>query len=203
MADQRRTQSERRAATTARLIEGAIGAVVDLGYARTTAKEICARAGVSQGALFGRFATLVDLVLAAAREVARRQIENFARRFARLSDTDDVPTVLSLVREGARDPINAVWIELLVAARTDADLRARFEPIVSEYVAAMFVNAERVPAVRRLPQEARAAALMTTLHFFDGEALGAALYPDPELDAQRLAVIGVMTESYLKEQGAR
>ncbi|MFE0022972.1 TetR/AcrR family transcriptional regulator [Amycolatopsis sp. NPDC059021] len=200
MADeQRRTQSERRAATTARLVEGAIGALVDLGYARTTAKEICARAEVSQGALFGRFRTLVDLMLAAAQEVARRQIENFTRRFARLSDTDELPMVLALVREGARDPVNAVWIELLVAARTDARLRERLEPIVGEYVAALFVVAERVPAVHRLPRELRAPALLTTFHFFDGEALTAVLYPAPELDVQRMAAISVMAERYLAD----
>ena len=48
---ERRSQNERTAATIARLLEATMTAIVELGYSRATVREICARAGVSQGGL--------------------------------------------------------------------------------------------------------------------------------------------------------
>ena len=45
-----RTQAERRHATQAKVLEAAIDALLDVGYARFTATDVAARAGVSRGA---------------------------------------------------------------------------------------------------------------------------------------------------------
>lgn len=201
-AKQRRTQEERRAETTASLVEGAIAALSERGYARTTVREICARAGVSPGALFGRFDSLTDLVLAAAREVARRQIDAFTSHVAELPDGGSPSAVLTLLRASARNPINAVWIELQVAARTDPDLRERLRPVVGDYAAAMLAAGTRLPLLRRLPDRIRPVAVAHVVHYFDGEALSGVLYPHAEFDNQRLAMLTGILELYLDTHAA-
>src|SRR5262245_39193440 len=79
----RRTQRERREATIAALVDATIESLLDVGYAGTTVKEICTRAGLSHGALFRFFPSVLELVLAAGREVGRRQISSFEKSFAR------------------------------------------------------------------------------------------------------------------------
>ncbi|WP_405485927.1 TetR/AcrR family transcriptional regulator [Nocardia sp. NBC_00511] len=195
-AGMRRTQAERRAETSAKLVDATIASIVEKGYARTSTKEICARAGVSHGALFGRFATLLDLVLAAAEEVANRQIEQFTTDFANLPDQSDIGAILALIRSGARTPINSVWIELLVAARTDPDLRERLNMVMSQYITAMAAASSAVPAFQDFAPENRYILLMMVMHFFDGEALTAVPYPWPELDAERMSLIVDMLRPY-------
>lgn len=197
---QRRTQAERRAATNASLLDGTISALSELGYARTTVKEICARAGVSAGALFGHYPTLTDLVLAAAEEVARRQIERFTQYVAELPNADDPLAVLPRVRAGARDPINAVWIELLVAARTDAALRERLKPVGGAYAAAMLEASKQVPMLRELRDDILQVVVSHVVHYFDGEALSAVLYSDAALDERRLAMLAGAVQVYVRAE---
>ena len=71
---QRRSQVERTAATIARLLEATIAAIVELGYSRATVREICDRAGVSQGGLFRHFPTRKDLLVATLAELHDRQL---------------------------------------------------------------------------------------------------------------------------------
>ncbi|HEX4222790.1 MAG TPA: TetR/AcrR family transcriptional regulator, partial [Pseudonocardiaceae bacterium] len=169
----------------------------------TSVKEICARAGVSHGALFGRFPTLLDLVLAAAEEVARRQLANFTQGIAGLSDTDDVAAILALLRSSSRRPINAVWIELLVAARTDTELRDRLRPVANAYGAKIAAASRQVRALDRLPEPTRIAAVAHVIHYFDGEALSGVLYPDPEFDRLRMTLLtDLATGSVLRGQRA-
>jgi AcrR family transcriptional regulator len=193
----RRTQAERRAATNASLLDGTIAALSELGYARTTVKEICARAGVSAGALFGHYPTLIDLIMAAAEEVGRRQIAAFNAHVAALPDANPI-AVLPRVRAGARDPINAVWIELLVAARTDAALRERFKPVGDAYAAAMLEASKQVPVLRALPDDKRLAVVAHVIHYFDGEALSAVLYPDPDFDDRRMEMLATVLQAYVR-----
>lgn len=197
---QRRTQAERRAATRASLLDGTIATLSELGYARTTVKEICARAGVSAGALFGHYPTLTDLILAAAAEVSRRQVESFESYVAELPDAGDTRAVLARVRTGARDPINSAWIELLIAARTDATLRERIRPVGEAYAHAIMKASLRVPMLAALPHEIRRMVVTHVVHYFDGEALSAVLYPDAELDDRRLDMLTTLIESYVERK---
>ncbi|PPK68913.1 helix-turn-helix domain-containing protein [Actinokineospora auranticolor] len=185
----RRTQRERREATVAKLVDATIAAISEVGYARASVQEICRRAGVSHGGLFRHFDTRLDLVVTVAEEVGRRQSADFLARVGPYLGPEADPDprgALRAVREAARAPLNIVWFELLLAARTDADLRARLQPTITGRAGEIDRIGLRVPAIAAQPEQARLAALSTGLRAFDGEALLDAVHPRPDLDEQRV-----------------
>lgn len=122
----RRTQSERRTETVELLLDATIATIAELGYHRATTAEICARASVTQGALFHHFKSRVDLVLAALQQMTERRIVRYVE-FAEgiRSGVGDPLDLLRMVGLLARDEVAAVWAEITVAARTDPELRER------------------------------------------------------------------------------
>src|SRR5215813_6778413 len=76
----RRTQRQRREATIAKLLDATIDALIDVGYTRASIREICLRAGVSDGGLFRHFQSRLDLIVAAADHIAERELENIRRQ---------------------------------------------------------------------------------------------------------------------------
>jgi AcrR family transcriptional regulator len=130
----RRTQSERRAGTRLRLLEAAIECLVALGYARTTTTEVCARAGVSQGALFKHFATKAELVSAAAEHLFASLVAEYRAAFAaRAGDPDRAAAAIDLLWSIFHQPRLAAAFELYLAARTDPELAARLSPVSARH----------------------------------------------------------------------
>ena len=123
---QRRSQDERTAATIARLLDATITAIVEIGYSRATVREICARAGVSQGGLFRHFPTRKDLFVATLAELHDRQIAAMSEVAAEA----DPHAAIARMRDVINAPDTTVWLELCVAARTDPEL-ARRPPTVA------------------------------------------------------------------------
>ncbi|MFF2554981.1 TetR/AcrR family transcriptional regulator [Nocardia sp. NPDC058058] len=177
----RRTQAERTASTKAALVEATIETITEIGYYRASLGEICTRAGVSKGGLFRHFDSRLALVVEVAEEVGRRHLAGFRA----LGDAP-VGEMLVLTRNQSRAQINAVWFELLIAARTDAELREQLTPVAARLYAAVdelavvpSVGAGVDPAVLRL--------MGTSLvHMFDGEAVLREVLPRPELEDARL-----------------
>lgn len=178
----RRTQAERSAATVAALVDATIETIADLGYHRASLGEICTRAGVSKGGLFRHFDSRLDLVVAAASEVGRRHLDGFRS----LGDAS-IEDQLVFARSRSRARINAVWFELLIAARTDTALREHLTPVAIwlydniEALALASTSADEVD-----PELVRLAAT-AVVHMFDGEAIIRAVLPRPELEDARLA----------------
>ncbi|MEU0543545.1 TetR/AcrR family transcriptional regulator [Nocardia sp. NPDC005978] len=197
----RRTQAERRAETSGLLIDATILTILEAGYVGVTVKEVCRRAGVSHGGLFGRFDTLADLVAATAAEVGRRLMEEFIAKMAQLSERGDVHTVLALWRSAARDPLNTVWLELTVAARTDPALRERLSTARADYAAALLASGSKMSALRGLSSDQVFVLGSMVGTFFDGDAVHHGPFPLPELDEPRLEILGAMLGQYL--DGAR
>jgi AcrR family transcriptional regulator len=172
------------------LIEATIASLLSAGYAKTTVKEICRRAGVSHGALFRFFPTVVDLILAAGEEVARRQIAEFEARFTRMeAPVDPLATALELLRDTCRSKTNKVFYELLVAARTDGELRRALKAPMTRYYQAIRDAARRVPGTEVFPPEMLEAMLFTAIHTFDGESLARVVVRQPEMEDQRMLLL--------------
>src|ERR1700758_4285471 len=114
-----RTQQQRREETVGRLLDACIDTIIEVGYAKASAAVITKRAGVSVGALFRHFETMGDFMAATASEVLRRQLE----------------AVLAILRDITSGPTNAVFYELVIAARTDEKLRDAMQCELAQYAA--------------------------------------------------------------------
>jgi AcrR family transcriptional regulator len=71
MNQPRRTQRERRAETSARLVEATIECLLEQGYAGAGVKEICSRAGVTTGAIQHNFGSKQGLMIAVVKKMFR------------------------------------------------------------------------------------------------------------------------------------
>lgn len=191
---ERRSQAERRTETIARLVEATIESILEVGYHRTSLGEVCARSGVSKGGLFRHFDSRLDLVVAAARTVADRHLAAFdAVRAA--GGVQGIEEMLLFTRTRARDQSNAVWFELLVAARTDADLRELLAPVADSLYAAIESRALESSFGSGQPEELVRLVTTSVLHLFDGEAIIRHTYPRPDLEEARLDALGQLVNA--------
>jgi AcrR family transcriptional regulator len=130
----RRTQEERSAATQARLLDAAVACLVELGYGATTTTVVAERAGVSRGAQLHHFATRAELVGAAVQHVCAGLTEDYRDGFARVAASRDrVRGAIELLWSIYLQPRHLAALDLYLAARTDAELRAVLTPISTRH----------------------------------------------------------------------
>ena len=96
-----RTQQQRREEMIARLLDASIATIIEVGYARASAKVIAQRAQVSDGALFRYFPTMGDLMAATAQEAGRRPTRGGYEADRRASPRTDRRSrgVLAIIRD--------------------------------------------------------------------------------------------------------
>ncbi|WP_295684567.1 TetR/AcrR family transcriptional regulator [uncultured Nevskia sp.] len=184
----RRSQAERRAGTTRRLLDAATAALIEVGYYRTTVQDICSRAGLSQGALFRHYATRLQLLIAVAEDIERGLRELYRSDFLRLktSREDELRLALDVLRANVRSPLHQAWFELLIAARTDAALHEALLPLWRRRAAEDQALATLLlpEAARALPDFAVIVDTMVTL--FHGEGVDRFLRHDAAAEDRRL-----------------
>ncbi|WP_051713424.1 TetR/AcrR family transcriptional regulator [Spirillospora albida] len=191
----RRTQRERKRATVSRLMDATISAIAEVGYAGTSIGEVCRRSGVSRGGLFRHFDSRLDLVIAAAEEVAARHLAT-ARAWLG-GHGGGLREALPMMRERHRDEINIVWFELAVAARSDAGLRDRLAPVADRFYRAISDLGRHVPELAALSDRDRHLLISTVRDLFDGETISRALVPEPGVEADRLTLIAEFAEFFI------
>lgn len=131
----RRTQAERSASTRAKLLDATIECLVDLGYGRTTTTEIAERAGLSRGAQLHHFPTRAELVITAVEHLFERRHREFLETFARRpAGADPAAAAIDILWSMVSGPTFHAWLELAVAARTDAQLRARLASVGQRFM---------------------------------------------------------------------
>jgi AcrR family transcriptional regulator len=156
VANTRRTQAERTAETTAKVLDAAASSLVELGYTGTTTTEVCRRAGVSRGALLHHFPTKDELVAGAVEYVVDLRVEEFRVTLSALpADTgvvERLETAIDVLWGIFRGPTVTAWIELAVASRTDPALgehlhrvQARLDEAVSETWSELFPPDDALP----------------------------------------------------------
>jgi AcrR family transcriptional regulator len=185
------TQAERTAVTTDKLLGATVASLIERGYRGTSTPEVCRRAGVSRGAQLHHYPNKEALVAAAIEHLLSQRINELQARLASaptgsVLDLEDAASFLWKVYTG--DTFYA-WLELVVAARTDGDLREivrqlderlveKAERLVSRFLLPFVDDARQVKATTRL-----------ILAIFDGLATHRILSHDDALakDALRIA----------------
>jgi len=125
-----RQEQERSRITRQRLMEAALSALSELGWAGATMTVIAERAGVSRGACQHHFPTRADLVAAAVEYVGSQQVEEVLRRSARLpTDERRTEAILHMLAGVYLSPLFTAAVQLWVAAVADPELRAQLTPL--------------------------------------------------------------------------
>lgn len=124
MASSRRTQGERTAHTRAALIEAAVDALVEKGWAATTAVEVCRRTGLTRGALVHHFPSLSGLLAAALESVCDDLLAGAATEPRTLVEAVDLTWACFSDRR-----FKAV-IEAWLAAANEPDLQREIGPVI-------------------------------------------------------------------------
>jgi AcrR family transcriptional regulator len=185
-----RTQQQRREETVARLLDASIDTIIDVGYARASAAVIAKRAQVSDGALFRHFPTMGDFMAATAREVMRRQLDAFTKQVAEIpADKPALEAALTIMRDLTGNATNTVMYELMVAARTDEKLRATLQEVLTEYAANIYDVAKALPGADQFSDDTFIALVAIITNTFDGAAIVRAVLPQPEIEANRIALL--------------
>lgn len=118
------TQPERVEAMRGRLLDATVMCLAECGYGGFSTNDVVRRAGVSRGALAHHFRTKADLVAAAANRLIDRRAADFRERFAAIPPARRTTAkALDVLWDFFDDPSFAALLELMVAARTDAELR--------------------------------------------------------------------------------
>lgn len=180
----RRTQAERRAATQGRLEEAAIASMVARGAARASTSDICARAGVSSGALFQHYATKEDLLVAAVTRLYARLREEFRAELAAADAPDRVRAALDLMWRSFYRPEVVATLELWGLSRTDEALRDRLTPMLDEHWQSLALEAAASFVAETAGNPHFDSLLALTMAAVQSAATGAVITgaPPPDLD---------------------
>jgi|EndMetStandDraft_7_1072992.scaffolds.fasta_scaffold02906_2 AcrR family transcriptional regulator len=187
-----RTQQERREETIARLLDASIATIVEVGYARTSAKVVAQRAQVSDGAIFRHFPTMGDFMAATAHEAGRRQLEAAAKRIAEIgAEKPTLEDVLTIMRDLTVNSTNTVLYELAVAARTDGRLRDALEGVMTVYMMKIYEEARIALAddVEAIGEPNFAIQLALAVNMFDGAAVFSHVLSHPDIEERRIPVL--------------
>jgi len=185
----RRTQEERSAATVAKLIDATTNAIIEVGYAGATTREICDRAGVSQGGLFRHFPTRRDLIVATLDHIYVVR----SAAFASVVEPDlggesamGIAAQLRRVRDFVRDPISMVFLEAVMASRTEPDLREGVVSLLQRAEREILAIASRNPVVARMTDQSRRVWFDFAQQVLWIEALWATSLPEQAYDDMKI-----------------
>ena len=152
----RRTQAERSATTRTALLDAAIDCLYEQGYGATSTVLVAARAGVSRGAMLHHFPSKADLMLATLEHVMDRNHEYYTQALSKIDDPWEGYAALPDLRwQLALQPHGTAMMEILVGARSDEVVRARFP----EFQKRLYEK-----QAQRLAERAQVAGLPLTPH---------------------------------------
>jgi AcrR family transcriptional regulator len=126
----RRSQAQRSATTSARLIGATIQCLFERGYAATSTSLVAERAGVSRGAMLHHFATKVDLMSSTVQETYANDIAAYTLTLSDISlHQDKVEKLIDTAWQCFKSPGGVAQTEIWMAARSDPELAAAVLPI--------------------------------------------------------------------------
>lgn len=179
------TQAERSHETQNKLLDATIACLIQRGYSGTSTTAVCKAAGVSRGAQLHHFPTKASLLSAAIEHLFATRHEEFRDSFAGCADLEEAFERLWKIYVG--DSLCA-WMELLVASRTDENLRAQLREVDDRFFAEACQTCALLLGLE--PDDGRVAGLARLiLSVFDGLALNHTLGGREQLRRQVLEIL--------------
>ena len=162
------TQAERTARTRGRLLDATLVCLAKSGMTGLSTPAVCRRAGVSRGAQLHHFPTKASLLAAAVDHIVQRRLVELRRELGEPTAPLDLADAARRIWAIYQGPVFHAWLEIVVASRTDPELRRALEVVDRRFIA----EAERLVADRLLPTGADdatiAAVTRLLLAIFDG-----------------------------------
>jgi AcrR family transcriptional regulator len=174
----RRTQAERVEAMRERLLDATLDLLAERGWAEVSTNDVVRHARVSRGALAHHFPSKAALMEAAARRVIEQKTADFEAAFDALApDQRTVEHALDLLWSYFQGPDFAALLELIVAARTNPDLREVLADAPERIIdAALAIFFDLFPRTGTNPDAA--VGLRATFAMMTGMAVNAVLDED-------------------------
>ena len=174
-------QAQKSASTRKQIVDAAIRAFVDVGYAKTTTTHIAERAGLSRGAMLHHFPSKIDIVRAAVKQLHDKRLAAFRRSIADLpTDADRVKLAVEAYWAHVQHPMFVAFFELSVAARTDRELGDILRPAQEEFDQAWYETALEVFPEWHGKSEAFDLALDLTEYLMEGIAVSYMTHHSPK-----------------------
>lgn len=144
--------------TRAAILDAALECFYKLGYANTTTENIARAAGLSRGAMLHHFANRFDLIKAAIEHLNAQRLKAYAEAEAESQANAEQARVeegIDVYWNELNTPGFVVFHELLVASRTDPELRAALVPAYQHFQRSLYEASKQV-----FPDLARSAKFM-------------------------------------------
>lgn len=125
--------------TRSAILEAAIQCFIDLGYANTTTALIADYAGVSRGAMMHHFPSRASVLKATIEHLHQRRIDEFKELMVDIDDPKELMDRRRIEESVQRawryvnQPSSIAFQEILMASRTDEELRGVLDPLEKEY----------------------------------------------------------------------
>ena len=181
--------AERRAATRAKIMEATVKCLAEFGYAATSTPLVAKMAKVSRGSLLHQFPTKVDLILAVAEYAARAQ--GAVIREALMSKPVGRERFLhgvDAIWAALRRPASVALMEVMIAARSDAELAVRYPGFAGAMEESMHRSRSRIAAGLGAEDRAEEVDVMShlTLVALRGLAMETLFVGRPTQDADKV-----------------
>jgi len=124
-------KSLKSAQTRAKMIEATISCIVLRGYANTTTPMVAAEARLSRGAMLHHFENGAGLIKAVIVELHEERLRAFLREAE--TDNHDTATLVRSYWKQVQKPAFIAFHELVMAARSNADLARILKPLQIEF----------------------------------------------------------------------
>ena len=121
---ERRTQKDRSETTQRNILEATLAWIGQSGYVALSLQDIASAAGMSRGAITHHYASKADLTAAAMDHFFSERYNRFKRSVETLGVTS-LSERLDMVDRDMED-LSAVGFEMLVALRSDPELRKKY-----------------------------------------------------------------------------
>ena len=107
----------------ARLLDATLELIIEQGWSNTSTQKICQRAGVSRGAQTHHFPTRESLLIASVREMVNRHQRHIDEQLDQSEVQFTLEDFFAFLWDATfNDDLLTIWVEAMVAARSDAGL---------------------------------------------------------------------------------